>query len=528
MTDIVSDQDSPGTVEQPQGGDYSPPDQKPSSRRRAPDPDAGSSGASAAPTEAPAADASDERGPPEAGTESPSAGSEGSGGSSSDTGSEGANSSDARSSGDEGESKSKRRSGDRSRRRRRGRRDSRSRKDNAVEEPDDYDYEAPGEGEFISTEPLGILEVLGSGSGFIRRPESGYTPSKDDIYVGARLIQKFGLRTGDELTGEVGRRPKNGKSPPLTRLHLVNGESPENAKGRPDFNRLSAVHPDEQLVLECGLVRLGKRDYTNRVIDLFCPLGKGQRAMIVAPAKAGKTMVLQAIAEGVVKNHPECQTVILLLDERPEEVTEMEMCGFGEVVSSSFDQPAERHVAVAEMVFERARRQVEMGKDVVIILDSITRMARAYNTVEDGSGRTLSGGLGANVLEKPKRLLGSARKIDPRQGGGSLTVVATALVDTGSRMDQVIFEEFKGTGNSELLLSRELADRRIFPAIDLNGSATRREERLLDEGMLALSRAFRRQYAGSHPAEAMSELISVMARTETNRDLLALARSVNS
>jgi len=391
-----------------------------------------------------------------------------------------------------------------------------------------YDYDAdlePIPEDQLSTEALGILEVLGSGSGFIRRPESGYTPSKDDIYVGARLIQKFGLRTGDELTGEVGKRPKNGKSPPLIRLHLVNSEPPEKAKDRLEFNRLSAVHPDEQLILECGLTRFGRRDYTNRVIDLFCPLGKGQRAMIVAPAKAGKTMVLQAIAEGIVKNHPECQVVILLLDERPEEITEMEMCGFGEVVSSSFDRPAERHVAIAEMVFERARRKVEMGKDVVIILDSITRMARAYNAVMDGSGRTLSGGLGANVLERPKRLLGSARKIDPRQGGGSLTVVATALVDTGSRMDQVIFEEFKGTGNSELLLSRELADRRIFPAIDLNGSATRREERLLDEGMLALSQAFRRQYAGSNPADAMSELISVMGRTETNRDLLALARS---
>ena len=377
-----------------------------------------------------------------------------------------------------------------------------------------------------SEAPLGILEVLGSGSGFIRRPDSGYAPSKDDIYVGARVIRKFGLRTGDELSGDVGKRPNNGKSPPLSRLHTVNGEPPESAKDRPEFGRLSAVHPDEQLVLECGLERLGEPDYTNRVIDLFCPLGKGQRAMIVAPAKAGKTMVLQAIAEGVVKNHPECDLTILLCDERPEEVTEMASCGYGQVVASTFDRPAERHAAVAEMVLERARRKVEMGKDVVIILDSITRLARAYNNLNNGSGRTLSGGLGADSLEKPKRLLGSARKIDPSQGGGSLTIVATALVDTGSRMDQVIFEEFKGTGNSELLLSRELADRRVFPAIDLQQSATRREERLLDEGMLALSRAFRRQYAGAGPVEAMSELLGAMRRTKSNKDLLALARSI--
>jgi transcription termination factor Rho len=376
-----------------------------------------------------------------------------------------------------------------------------------------------------SEQPLGILEVLGSGSGFIRRPDAGYTPGKHDIYVGARVIQKFGLRTGDELSGDVGKRPKNGKSPPLTRLHLVNGQPPENARNRPDFNRLSAMHPNEQLKLECGLERLGKRDMTNRVIDLFCPLGKGQRAMIVAPAKAGKTMVLQAIAEGIVKNHPECRVVILLIDERPEEITEMEMCGFGEVVASSFDKPAERHIAVAEMTFERARRQVEMGEDVVIILDSITRLARAYNNVEEGSGRTLTGGLDAGSLEKPKRLLGSARKIAPQQGGGSLTVVATALIDTGSRMDQVIFEEFKGTGNSELVLSRDLADRRIFPAIDVQASATRKEELLLDEGALALSHAFRRQFGSSGPAEAMSELLGAMNRTETNRDLLLLARA---
>ncbi|MBW3535754.1 MAG: transcription termination factor Rho [Gemmatimonadetes bacterium] len=366
-------------------------------------------------------------------------------------------------------------------------------------------------------EALGILEVLGSGSGFIRRKDAGYIPSNDDIYVGARVIQKFGLRSGDELMGDVGKRPKNGKSPPLTHLRTVNGRPPEEARRRPEFNRLSAMHPDQQLKLECGRTVMGKPDYTNRVIDLFCPFGKGQRAMIVALAKAGKTMVMQSVAEGITTNHPECTLFFLLVDERPEEVTEMESCGFGEVVASTFDRSADRHTAVAEMTLERARRRVEMGDDVVIILDSITRLARAYNTSEEGSGRTLSGGLDANSLEKPKRFLGSARKA---QGGGSLTIVATALVDTGSRMDQVIFEEFKGTGNSELLLSREMADRRIYPAIDLTASATRKEELLLSEDALSLSRALRRQLSDMPPADAMTELMGVMKRMPTNADLI--------
>ncbi len=371
--------------------------------------------------------------------------------------------------------------------------------------------------------PLGILEVLGSGSGFIRQEESGYTPSKDDIYVGAKVIHKFGLRTGDELCGSVGRRPRNGKSPPLTHLDLVNTNPPEEARLRPDFDRLSAVHPDEQLVLACDRTVAGEPDYTNRVIDLFCPLGKGQRAMIVAPSKAGKTTVLQSVAQGIVANNPECRLMIFLVDERPEEITDMEMCGFGEVIASSFDRPAERHCQMAEMTLERARRYVEGGQEVVIILDSITRLARAYNTVEQGSGRTLSGGLDANSLEKPKRFIGSARKIDPRQGGGSLTIVATALVDTGSRMDQVIFEEFKGTGNSELVLSREVADKRIYPAIDLNASATRKEELLLDRDTLSVSRAMRRQLSDVPPTEAMNELLGVMRRTKTNEGLVAMA-----
>jgi len=351
-----------------------------------------------------------------------------------------------------------------------------------------------------------------------------YTPSKEDIYVGARVIQKFDLRTGDELEGDVGPRPKNGKSPPLRRLVKVNGVPPEELPRRPIFTHLGAQHPDQPLILECGRTIRGQPDPTNRVIDLFCPFGKGQRAMIVAPSKAGKTTVLQSVAEGIVKNHPECHLMILLVDERPEEITEMESCGFGEVVASSFDRPGERHTQVAEMTLARAHRRVEMGQDVVIILDSITRLARAHNTVEEGTGRTLSGGLDASSLEKPKRFLGSARKIDSRQGGGSLTIIATALVDTGSRMDQVIFEEFKGTGNSELVLSRDLADKRIFPAIDLNGSATRREELLLSPDALELSRAMRRKLAGVPPVDAMSEILAVMGRTRSNADLIRMVK----
>ena len=371
---------------------------------------------------------------------------------------------------------------------------------------------------------LGVLEVLGRGSGFIRRPDDGYVPGADDVYVGSRLIHRFGLRTGDELSGTAGRRPRNGKNPPLQFLDEVNGGPPEEAAKRLDFNRLSAMHPKEQLKLECGRSFAGEPDMTNRVIDLFCPLGKGQRALIVAPAKAGKTTVLQAVAEGIVSNHPECELMILLVDERPEEVTEMEACGFGEVIASTFDLTPERHCNVAEMTLERARRRVEAGKDVVIILDSITRLARAHNTVEEGSGRTLSGGLDANSLEKPKRFLGSARLIKEEQGGGSLTIIATALVDTGSRMDQVIFEEFKGTGNSELVLSRELADRRIFPAIDIKSSATRKEELLLSHPALVVSRAMRRQLSSSFPAEAMDELLRVMRQTGSNDELIEVAR----
>jgi len=376
----------------------------------------------------------------------------------------------------------------------------------------------------IKKNSLGILELTGKDSGFVRRPDASYLPSDDDIYVGRKWIKEFGLRTGDEIAGEIGKPPGKGKSPPLTRLTAVNGLAPKDAKRRPDFNRLGAIHPDERLKLECGRTFAGNPDYTNQIIDLLCPFGKGQRALIVSPAKAGKTTVLQSVAEGIVSNYPDATLLILLVDERPEEVTEMEVCGFGEVVASSFDFPAERHVAVAELTLERARRRVELGEDVVIILDSITRLARAYNNVERGSGRTLSGGLDAQSLEKPKRFLGSARKIDPSKGGGSLTIIATALVDTGSRMDDVIYEEFKGTGNSELVLSRELADRRIFPAIDVTLSSTRREELLLPEDELMLSRALRKRFADMSPVNAMQELLGLLKKVESVDGLVKLAQ----
>ena len=381
------------------------------------------------------------------------------------------------------------------------------------------------DGASSGTEHLGILERLGNGAGFIRRRHAGYLPSDDDIYVGQKLVDRFDLRTGDEIAGDVGRPPGSGKSPPLRKVTAVNGLRPEELDRRPDFNRLSALHPDRRLVLECGLERRGKPDFTNRIIDLFCPLGTGQRALIVAPAKAGKTMVLQAIAEGVATNTPDAIILILLVDERPEEVTEMEATGLGEVVSSSFDYPAERHVNVAEITLERARRQAEMGRHVVLILDSITRLARAYNTVEEGTGRTLSGGIDAGSLEKPKRFFGSARNIAPNEGGGSLTIIATALIDTGSRMDQVIFEEFKGTGNSEIVLSRDLSERRIYPAIDLTASATRREELLLDDDTLVVSQAMRRELSDYSPPDAMQEVLGLMRQTKTNAELVQKLRA---
>jgi transcription termination factor Rho len=366
---------------------------------------------------------------------------------------------------------------------------------------------------------LGVLELAGKGSGFLRRREAGYLPSNGDVHVGERLIRQLGLRPGDEIDGPV-RSGGKGRGPSLEKVISVLGRAPDTLGERRDFNRLPAIHPNERLRLETDGAVGGQADYTNRVIDLLCPLGKGQRALIVAPAKAGKTMVLQSIAQGVSVNYPGADLFILLVDERPEEVFEMEAAGVGEVIASSFDNPAQRHVALAELTLERARRRVELGDDVVVIVDSLTRLARAYNTVEKGSGRTLSGGLDAQSMEKPKRFLGSARRIDPAHGGGSLTIIATALVDTGSRMDQVIFEEFKGTGNSELVLSRELAERRVFPAIDLVASATRREELLLDAEALAASHVLRQRIAGMTPINAMTDLLTDLRRNKTNGDLI--------
>ena len=370
----------------------------------------------------------------------------------------------------------------------------------------------------------GVLELVGR-NGFLRRRETGYLPDRGDAHVGERLIRQHELRAGDEIDGPT-RPGGKGRGPSLERVASVLGRPPAELRRRSEFSRLGAIHPNEQLRLECGLVRQGQPDFTNRVIDILCPFGKGQRALIVAPAKAGKTMVLQSIAEGIASNYPAATLFILLVDERPEEVFEMEAMNVGEVIASSFDNPAQQHVTVAELTLERARRRVELGEDVVIIVDSLTRLARAYNTVEKGTGRTLSGGLDAQSLERPKRFLGSARKIDQAQGGGSLTIIATALVDTGSRMDQVIFEEFKGTGNSELVLSRELAERRVFPAIDLVASATRREELLLSQEALAVSRMLRQRLAGMTAINAMNDLLTDLKRNKTNDDLVrALAAS---
>jgi len=366
---------------------------------------------------------------------------------------------------------------------------------------------------------LGVLELAGKSNGFLRRREAGYLPDRTDVHVGERIIRQYELRAGDEIDGET-RPGGKGRGATLEKVTAIDGRPPADVRRRVEFSQLGAIHPNEQLRLEFGHTRQGQPDYTNRVIDILCPFGKGQRALIVAPAKAGKTMVLEAIAEGISVNYPQATLLTLLVDERPEEVFEMEALGVGEVIASSFDNPASQHVQVAELTLERARRRVELGEDVVLIVDSLTRLARAYNAVEKGTGRTLSGGLDAQSLERPKRFLGSARKIDAAQGGGSLTIIATALVDTGSKMDQVIFEEFKGTGNSELVLSRELAERRVFPAIDLVASATRREELLLSQEALAVTRLLRQRIAGMSAINAMNDLLTDMKRNKTNEELV--------
>jgi transcription termination factor Rho len=378
-----------------------------------------------------------------------------------------------------------------------------------------------------STEPLGILDLTDRGGGYLRRRENAYQPSRDDIAVPLQLIRQLDLRVGDEIAGKVsngggGRRHRGApRGPALQTVTTINGLPPEQQRHRPQFSSLKSLHPDQQLILACGRTINGQPDYINRVIDLLCPFGKGQRALVVAPAKAGKTTVLQAVAEGVAANMPSAMLLILLVDERPEEVTEMEAAGVGEVIASSFDNPPERHVALAELTLERARRRVEQGEDVVLIVDSVTRLARAYNAAERGTGRTMSGGLDASSLEKPKRFLGSARNVDPGQGGGSLTIVATALIDTGSKMDQVIFEEFKGTGNSELTLSRALAERRVYPAIDIPASGTRREELLLPPQQLEAAQLLRRGLTGMDPVDAMNRVLTLMKRSPDNATLAA-------
>ena len=360
--------------------------------------------------------------------------------------------------------------------------------------------------------PLGVLELKGR-AGFLRRREAGYLPQGNDVRVDERIIRQFGLRAGDELTGEV-RSTKQGRA--LERVETLNGRAPAELAERPEFQQLAAVHPDQPLRLEHPSAPGAAGDPVGRIIDLLCPFGKGQRALIVSPAKAGKTMILQAIARGVSVHHPDAALFVLLVDERPEEVFEMESAGVGEVVASSFDHPPAQHVALAELLLERARRRVELGQDVVVVVDSLTRLARAYNTVVQGTGRTLSGGLDAQSLERPKRFFGSARQVDPARGGGSLTIVATALIETGSRMDDLIYEEFKGTGNSELVLSRELAERRVYPAIDLVASGTRKEELLLRGSALAAATRLRQRISRMTPLDAMNDVLGELRRYRDN------------
>ncbi len=359
----------------------------------------------------------------------------------------------------------------------------------------------------------GVLETLPEGFGFLRAPDYNYLPSPDDVYVSPAQIRKFDLRTGDTVSGEV-RPPKNGERYfALVKIQAINFESPDEARNKVFFDNLTPLYPNEWLRLETA-----REGLSARVMDLFTPLGKGQRAMIVSPPRTGKTMLLQAIANSVTTNHPEVALIVLLIDERPEEVTDMQRSVKGEVISSTFDEPAARHVQVAEMVIEKAKRLVEHKRDVVILLDSITRLARAYNTIVPPSGKILSGGVDSNALQRPKRFFGAARNIEE---GGSLTIIATALIDTGSRMDDVIFEEFKGTGNSEIHLERKLVDKRVFPAIDINKSGTRKEELLIPRDDLTRIWILRKVLAPLSPTEAMELLLDRMGKTKANSDFLA-------
>jgi transcription termination factor Rho len=357
----------------------------------------------------------------------------------------------------------------------------------------------------------GVLDILQEGYGFLRSSNDSYVSGPDDIYVSPNQIRRFNLSTGDVVSGKI-RAPKKGeKYFALVKVSEVNEDSPENIRNRIPFSSLTPLHPNQRLSLELG--NGGTEDITARVIDLVAPFGKGQRGLLVAPPKAGKTMIMQNIASSIAVNYPECELIVLLIDERPEEVTEMERTVRGEVISSTFDEPAKRHVQVAEIVIEKAKRRAEQGKDVIILLDSITRLARAYNTVAPSSGKVLTGGVDANALQRPKRFFGAARNIE---NGGSITIIATALVDTGSKMDEVIYQEFKGTGNMELHLERRLSEKRIFPAININASGTRREELITDEQELQKMWILRKILHPMDTVEAAEFLIERLRFTKTN------------
>ena len=362
----------------------------------------------------------------------------------------------------------------------------------------------------------GVLQLLQDGFGFLRAMESNYLPGPDDIYVSPSQIRKFGLRTGDTVEGPV-RAPKEGERYfALLQVSKINFEEPEKSRHKIAFDNLTPLYPDKQLVMEVEVTKTEKKpDLTPRLIDLVSPIGKGQRSIIISPPKAGKTMILQSIANSIAKNYPECYLIVLLIDERPEEVTDMQRTVKGEVISSTFDEPAQRHVAVAEMVIEKAKRLTEHKKDVVILLDSITRLGRAYNAVIPSSGKVLTGGVDANALQRPKRFFGAARNIEE---GGSLTIISTALIDTGSRMDEVIFEEFKGTGNSETILDRKIADKRIYPAIDITKSGTRREELLFDKNDLQKMNVLRRIIAPMGTMDAIEFISSKLKDTKNNAE----------
>ncbi len=359
----------------------------------------------------------------------------------------------------------------------------------------------------------GVLETLPDGFGFLRAPDYNYLPGPDDIYVSPSQIRRFNLKTGDTISGQIRPPKETERYFALLKVEAVNYEDPEKAKDKILFDNLTPLYPQEKMAMERN-----PEEYSTRVIDLLAPIGKGQRGLIVSPPKAGKTMLLQNVANSITKNHPECVLIVLLIDERPEEVTDMERSVHGEVVSSTFDEPAQRHVQVAEMVIEKAKRLVEHKKDVIILLDSITRLARAYNTVVPSSGKILSGGVDSNALHKPKRFFGAARNIED---GGSLTIIATALIDTGSRMDDIIYEEFKGTGNMEIHLERKLLERRIFPAIDIARSGTRKEELLIDKDDLNRIWVLRKLLHPMGTVESMEFLLDKLKGTKSNKDFLA-------